>query len=96
MEEFHDSADDEYFSRRKMRDRRCSLFVGVIIGVAAFIIGLLIGRFAACPAGDTVPSDEEGVYLPNVPVTLMKDADPTISKELIHGMKPENIRKNLK
>lgn len=96
MEEFNNSADDIYDQRRKNRDRRCILFFAVIIGVVAFIVGIVLGRYVACPAGGSKPPSDAAVYLTNVPKTLMKEADPSMSEKLINGMKPENIRKYLK
>ena len=98
MEELKSSTDAIYERRRSVRNRRCVLIVGVILAVCAFIIGILLGRFAACPSDNQDQSDVKGngVFLANVPKRLMEDADPTISEEVIQGMKAENIRSNLK
>lgn len=97
MEELKSSTDEIYTNRRRSRDRRCVLVLAVLVGVCVFVIGILLGRYAACPSGETdQPDAGDGVFLKNVPLSLMKDADPAIADELINGMKPDNIRNNLK
>lgn len=95
MDEFRGSTDDIYTKTRSTRDRRCIIIVVAFVGIAAFIIGILIGRYAACP-GEESPEVKSGVFLPGVPEALIKDGNPEISDLLLSGMKPNNIRENLK
>jgi hypothetical protein len=67
----------------------------VSVGIAAFVIGILIGRFATCPDEET-PEERSGVFLEGVTEKLMKDADPEVSDILINAMRAENIRENLR
>lgn len=94
MEEFHSSTEVVYNRRRKSRDRRCLIVVLVVVGIAAFIIGILIGRYATCPDKET--DDRDGVFLEGVPEKLMEDEDPGVSEVLIQGMSADNIRENLR
>lgn len=98
MDEFRTSTEDIYVKRRASRDRRCIIIVTIVVAIIAFIIGILIGRYATCPDVDVKDgnSAKSGIYLQDVPKRLVKDADPEIETLLINGMKAENIRNNLK
>ncbi|XP_060559269.1 N-acetylated-alpha-linked acidic dipeptidase 2-like [Ruditapes philippinarum] len=95
MDQFRDSSEGIYVKRRQSRDRRCVIICVVSVGIAAFVIGILIGRFATCPDEET-PEERSGVFLEGVTEKLMKDADPEVSDILIKGMRAENIRENLR
>ncbi|KAL4238036.1 hypothetical protein ACF0H5_002747 [Mactra antiquata] len=95
MEEFRSSTEDIYTRRRSSRDRRCLIITIVVVVIATFIIGILIGRYAACPDAKSADG-KTGLYLKDVPDRLVKDADPEIESLLINGMKEENVRANLK
>ncbi|XP_060586029.1 N-acetylated-alpha-linked acidic dipeptidase 2-like [Ruditapes philippinarum] len=79
----------------KQTNTRCLLIVFLVGCIAAFVIGILIGRFATCP--DEEPEEvPRGIYLPGVAENLVKDGDPDISDELIKNINTENIRQNLR
>ncbi|KAL4238328.1 hypothetical protein ACF0H5_003039 [Mactra antiquata] len=72
------------------------LMIGLGAGcVATFIIGILLGRYAACPDNDNKEPTYNGPLLPGVPKDLMEDGDPAISSLLINAVSRENIRTNL-
>ena len=79
----------------KQTNTRCLIIAFVVGCIAAFVIGILIGRFATCPEEEPemVPS---GLYLNGVPENLVKDGDPDISDHLIRNIFTENIRQNLR
>ncbi|XP_052272880.1 glutamate carboxypeptidase 2-like isoform X2 [Dreissena polymorpha] len=95
MYDIHSSDDDAYLARRRPRDTRCLIIATIAAVIVAFVIGILIGRFAACPEPE-VGNDVTGGFPESANYSWMKDGDPTISRLLIDGMKAENIRSNLK
>ena len=95
MDQFRDSSEGIYEKRRQARDRRCVIITVVATGIVAFIIGILIGRFATCPDEETLEV-RSGVFLEGVTEKLMEDADPDVSKILIDGIRADYIRENLR
>ena len=91
MQEYR-STEEIYHKRQN--GNRCLLITAVAVGLVTFIIGILIGRYAACP--DNEPEERVGVFLPGVSKALIEDADPAIRDILINNMKSENIRENLR
>lgn len=87
------SSGDKMFKARQSSNRH--LFIGLVIGsIVAFVVGILIGRFATCPENE--PEEKEGVYLSGVSEYLVKDGDPKIAEELMKSISSENIRNYLK
>ncbi|WAR19806.1 GCP2-like protein [Mya arenaria] len=74
---------------------RRRIIILLACSVATFIIGILIGRYAACP-DPPLPEERAGPYLPNVPATLMRDEDVSVIKELMDALKVDNIKENLR
>lgn len=79
-----------------MRSSNSRRWIGlaVVVGIATFVIGILIGRFATCP--ETKQEERRGVYLEGVPEGLVENGDPTIGELLRNNMRSENIRENLR
>jgi len=69
--------------------------IGAVIGIAvAFIVGILIGRYATCP--DHKEQTRPGPLLPSVSEKLMRDADADIVNEVIDAVSADYIRDNLR
>lgn len=78
----------------KQYDTRC-IYISIAVGsILAFVIGILIGRFATCP--DVKAEERKGVYVQGVSEALVKDGDTLIGEELMNKIKPNNIRNNLR
>lgn len=77
-----------YGGHAKGTGRKTLIAAGVTL-VVGLAIGLLIGRFATCPAS---PPESK----PNIYDALLNDADLDISGMLIDAIKAENIRENLR
>ncbi|WAR19930.1 NALD2-like protein [Mya arenaria] len=90
MEELHSSTENVYYRRSQSRNNRCIIILTIVVAIVAFVVGILIGRYATCPEMET----NDPVH--GFPEELMKDADPEISKLLINGMNSDKIRQNLK
>ncbi|XP_053398140.1 N-acetylated-alpha-linked acidic dipeptidase 2-like [Mercenaria mercenaria] len=79
-------------------NRRCDtrvLYISIGVGsLTAFVVGILIGRFATCP--DEEPEEKQGLYLQGVSENLIKDGDPLIGDELMGSINTNNIRENLR
>lgn len=71
------------------RNTRLYVIIAVVTGVLAFIIGILIGRFAACPKSSG--ESASGAF-----DRITQDADPKISDVLIDEIKAINIENNLR
>ncbi|KAK7502667.1 hypothetical protein BaRGS_00005917 [Batillaria attramentaria] len=71
------------------RSGRFYLIVAGVVGVLAFVIGILIGRFAACD--ESGGGSQEGAF-----DRIIQDADPEISDILIERINNNNIRDNLR
>lgn len=77
-------------SKPNRRWANCRIIIPSVLGL---IVGILIGRFAACSSYVPEPT---GLYLPGVPKTLMRDEDRSVIDELMNSIDSENIRNNLK
>ncbi|XP_052768722.1 N-acetylated-alpha-linked acidic dipeptidase 2-like isoform X2 [Mya arenaria] len=93
MEDSLNRSDKVFFNRKTNARRR--IIILLACSVATFIIGILIGRYAACP-DPPLPEERAGPYLPNVPATLMRDEDVSVIKELMDALKVDNIKENLR
>ncbi|XP_053400841.1 N-acetylated-alpha-linked acidic dipeptidase 2-like isoform X2 [Mercenaria mercenaria] len=79
----------------KQTNTRCLIIIFIIGIIVAFVIGILIGRFATCPE-DEPEEVPNGLYLPDVSKLLVQDGDPGIGDEMINNINTENIRQNLR
>ncbi|KAK6181051.1 hypothetical protein SNE40_008990 [Patella caerulea] len=71
--------------------------IAIIIGVLAFIIGILIGKYAACDTpSDAVIPEKDGVFLPGVPDAIIKEADLSIRDLLLSSIDSKNIETYLR
>lgn len=84
---------DSLYRERKPRSRVLWICLAVV-SIIAFVVGILIGRFAACP--DEKEDVKPGLYLPGVSEALVKDGDPKISELIIRGISNQRIRENLR
>ncbi|XP_052275937.1 N-acetylated-alpha-linked acidic dipeptidase 2-like isoform X2 [Dreissena polymorpha] len=85
MYESMDPNSEKIFYKQKSASR-CRCFILFGSAIAAFIIGILIGRYVACPDPKTEERREK----------YLRDEDTTIIEELMNSIDSENIRNNLK
>ncbi|KAK6181050.1 hypothetical protein SNE40_008989 [Patella caerulea] len=100
MPEFDLIQDDTGIYRTKSPSRKFWI-IAMIIGIAAFIIGILIGKYAACdtsspPAEVPVRPEKDGVFLPGVSDAIIKEADLSIRDLLLKNIDHKNIETYLK
>ena len=68
------------------KSTRFYIIIAVVVGIAAFVIGILIGRFATCPDEKTEARFSK----------YTQEADPEISKLIIDAISNVNIENNLR
>jgi hypothetical protein len=66
------------------------IVIATVVGIAAFIIGILIGRFGACPDNDVDTTVSDAF------TKALRDADPEIADLLINTIDNNNIKENLR
>ena len=83
------TSSEESFRKPARRPLCFYVVIAVVVGIAGFVIGILIGRFAACDESDA--SSQPGLF-----DRFIQDADPGVSELLINDVSNENIRNNLR
>ncbi|GFO21489.1 N-acetylated-alpha-linked acidic dipeptidase 2 [Plakobranchus ocellatus] len=89
LNQAYESAKDVDYSGRAIsvcRGRRL-LFLIVLVGVIALVVGLLIGRFA-------IPHDKSSEE--KLLRALSQEADADVSETILNAISPRNIEENLK
>ncbi|XP_048259623.1 N-acetylated-alpha-linked acidic dipeptidase 2-like [Haliotis rufescens] len=89
-----DSGSGKYHSNRK----RNLILGGLCAVLVGLCVGILIGRYGICP-GQSEPEstpEKDGVFLPGIPETIIKDGDPEIGKQLIDAVDNTKIEEYLR
>lgn len=87
--------DGDRMVRRDLR--RPLLFYGIVTSVVGVCVGILLGRFAFCPAEDPpTKAAKNGTFLPGIPDSIIKDGDPGITARLMNEISNRNIEEFLK
>ncbi|XP_046364739.2 N-acetylated-alpha-linked acidic dipeptidase 2-like [Haliotis rufescens] len=87
--------DGDRMVRRDLR--RPLLFYGIVTTVVGVCVGILLGRFAFCPAEDPPTKvAKNGTFLPGIPDSIIKDGDPGITARLMNEISNRNIEEFLK
>ena len=84
---------EEMVNPRSRSTRTRSIVIIFVVFVVAFVIGLLIGRYAICTKED---SSSEGQSKPVINEDIIREADPTIGDEIIQQINSDNIRQYLR
>ncbi|XP_046364744.2 N-acetylated-alpha-linked acidic dipeptidase 2-like [Haliotis rufescens] len=88
-------------SKSDTTSKRYVYITGIFAIIAGLGIGIIIGRYAICPAQskdgkpEVVP-DKNGVFLPGVSEVIIKDGDPKIGKQLLDAVDNTRIESYLK
>ncbi|ESP03021.1 hypothetical protein LOTGIDRAFT_185795 [Lottia gigantea] len=74
--------------------------IAIILAIVAFVIGILLGRYAICSTSSesssvTEAPQKDGVFLPGVPDSLIQDAELSIRDTLLKSIDNKNIEKYL-
>ena len=89
-----DSQSTEAMFKGKSRSTRTKSIIIILLVIAvAFVIGLLIGRYAVCKDNDPTP---QGHTQPLIDETIIREADPAIGDEIIRQINSDNIRNYLR
>ena len=90
-----DPAVSEVSSGKPARRPLCFFIViAVAVGIAGFVIGILIGRFAVCDQSDEdspPESPQSGLFN-----RITQDADPDVRELLINDVSNVHIENNLR
>ena len=78
------------YSKTATRSLCFYVVVAIVVGIAAFVIGILIGRYAACDESGG-SSQSSGAF-----DRITQDADPEIADLLIDAIDNGNIEKYLR
>ncbi|XP_070181932.1 putative N-acetylated-alpha-linked acidic dipeptidase [Littorina saxatilis] len=87
----HFDLDTGRSSKTATRSLYFYIAVAVVVGIAAFVIGILIGRFAACDESGGSSQAQMGTH-----DRITQEADPEISGLLINAVNNVNIENNLR
>ena len=79
------------YSKTATRSLCFYVVVAVAVGIAGFVIGILIGRFAACDESDGSSQAPSGAF-----DRITQEADPEIADLLINAIDNGNIETNLR
>lgn len=79
------------YSKTATRSLCFYVVVAILVGIAGFVIGILIGRFAACDESDGSSQPSSGAF-----DRITQDADPEIADLLINAIDNGNIEQNLR
>ncbi|KAI8788532.1 Glutamate carboxypeptidase 2, partial [Biomphalaria glabrata] len=83
------STEDILRKKSKMNLTKLILFL-VLSAVVGLVVGLLIGAFAICDKDNS-----DGLFLKDVPDTLVSEENPDISDLILNSIDPERIESYL-